>query len=134
MLTQLAAVHESIEESGGAVIGIAPAASFQAEYLMAGTVPFDLLLDPGQRVSQRIGVHKQSLAHFIFDVSAWWRYLTAFFSGHRQRRITGHYSNVPAVCVVNADAEVTYVYTGTGIGDYPPLQNVLDALEAATSL
>lgn len=130
MLTQLAAVHESIERSGGAVMGLAPAAPFQAKRLMAETVPFDLYLDPGQLVSHRIGSRRQSLATFLFNLPAWWRYLKAFFAGHWQRHITGHYSNVPAICVVDADTQVTYAYTGTGIGDYPALQTVTDALDA----
>jgi hypothetical protein len=132
MLTQLAAVHESVERHGGAVIGLAPAAPFQAERLMAETVPFDLYLDPDQLVSHRIRSGGQSFARFLFNLPAWWRYLKAFFAGHWQRQITGHYSNVPAICVVDADAQVTYAYTGTGIGDYPPLQIVLDALDSST--
>ncbi len=61
-----------------------------------------------------------------------WRYLRAFFSGHWQRRITGHYSNVPAACVVDAEGHVTYVYRGKGIGDYPSLDQVLDELAEVT--
>jgi peroxiredoxin len=130
MLTQLAAVHESIEAEGGAVIGIAPASAAQAKQLMAESTPFTLLVDPDQRVSSRIGLGRQSFSRFVFNVHAWWRYLKAFFSGHSQRRITGHYSNVPGVCVVDATGEVTYVYKGTGLGDYPPLEAVVDELDA----
>ena len=100
---------------------------------MAETVPFDLYLDPEQLVNQRIGSEGQSLARFLFNLPAWWRYLKAFFAGHWQRRVTGHYSNVPAICVVDADAQITYAYMGTGIGDYPPLQTELNALDSATS-
>jgi hypothetical protein len=130
MLTQLAAVHESIEAEGGAVIGVAPASAAQAKHLMSESIPFSLLIDPDQRVSSRIGLGKQSFSHFVFNVQAWWRYLKAFFSGHVQRRITGHYSNVPGVCVVDATGEITYVYKGTGLGDYPPLETVMDELGA----
>lgn len=129
MLTQLAAVHESIVDRGGAVIGIAPAASFQAERLMKTTIPFDLYLDRDRGVARRIGLGKQSLAHFVFSVPSWWRYLKAFFSGNRQGRITGHYSNIPGVCVVDESGEVTYVHLGTGLGDYPPVDEVLSALK-----
>lgn len=100
---------------------------------MAESVPFKLYLDPDQLVNRRIGSRGQSLVRFIFNLPAWWRYLKAFLAGNWQRRITGHYSNVPAICVVDADAEVTYSHTGTGIGDYPPLQTVLDALESLAS-
>ena len=95
---------------------------------MSESIPFGLFLDPNQLVSARIGMGKQSLPHFLFDLPSWWRYLKAFFSGHWQRRITGHYSNVPGVCVVDARGEVAYVYRGTGLGDYPPVETVLDEL------
>jgi hypothetical protein len=124
----LAAVHEATQAKGGSVIGIAPASSDQATYLMNESIPFDLFIDPNQRVSARIGMGKQSLSHFLLSVPGWWRYLKAFFSGNWQRRITGHYSNVPGVCVVDARGEVAYVYRGTGLGDYPPVKTVLDEL------
>jgi len=133
MLTQLAAVHGSIEARGGAVIGIAPASAAQAENLMGTTVPFQLLVDPDQFVGARIGLGKQSFGRFVLNVPAWWRYLKAFFSGSWQRRITGHYSNLPGVCVVDAQGIVTYVYKGSGLGDYPPLETVLSELDALLS-
>ena len=129
MLTQLAAVHESIEEKGGSVVGIAPASAEQADHLMRGSIPYRLFVDPDQLVSARIGMGKQSLSHFVFSLPAWWRYIKAFFSGHWQRRITGHISNVPGVCVVDADGEIAYAYRGTGLGDYPPVETVLDELD-----
>ncbi len=58
------------------------------------------------------------------------RYLKALFSGNWQRRITGHYSNLPGVCVIDAHGNVMYIYTGSGLGDYPPLETVLDELDA----
>ncbi len=69
MLTQLAAVHESIEARGGAVIGIAPASAAQAENLMSTAIPFQLLLD--QLVGARIGLGKQSFGHFVLNMPAW---------------------------------------------------------------
>lgn len=111
------------------MIGIAPASVAQAGHLMSTTVPFQLLLDPDHLVNNRIGLRKQSFACFVLNMPAWWRYLKAFLSGNRQRRITGHYSNVPGVCVVDAQGVVTYVYKGSGLGDYPPLETVLNELD-----
>ncbi len=130
MLTQLAAVHESIEEKGGSVIGIAPASAEQADHLMSGLIPYELFVDADQLLGTRIGLQKQSLSHFLFSLPAWWRYLKAFFSGHWQRRVTGHISNVPGVCVVDADGVIAYVHRGTGLGDYPTVETVLDELDS----
>lgn len=128
MLAQLAAAHDRIEASGGAVIGIAPAASHQADHLTESGIPYDLFLDPEQRVGERVGVGKQSMARLLFNIPAWWRYVKALLSGNWQRRITGHYSNLPGIVVVNSSGEVTYVHRGTGLGDYPSLDEVIDHL------
>lgn len=128
MLSQLAAAHETIEAQGGAVIGIAPAAPYQAEHLMNTTIPFDLYIDKDQLVSERIGIGRQSLGRFIFNAPAWWRYTKALATNRRQGRITGHYSNLPGITVVDADGKVMYAYRGAGLGDYPPLSKVLAEL------
>ncbi len=133
MLAQLAAVHESIEAQGGAIIGIAPAASYQAEHLTKTSIPFRLYIDRHQLVSERIGIGKQSLMRFVFNMTAWWRYTKALARNHRQGRITGHHSNLPGLVVVDDAGVVTYAYRGTGLGDYPPLQTVLDELGAVAS-
>ncbi len=132
MLAQLAAAHERIEASGGAVIGIAPAASHQADHLMESGIPFDLFLDPEQRVSKRVGIGKQSMTRLLFNLPAWWRYIRALLSGNWQRRITGHYSNLPGIVVVNSSGEVTYAHRGTGLGDYPSLESVIAELHSET--
>jgi hypothetical protein len=132
MLAQLATVHESIESRGGAVIGIAPAAPYQADHLMDSSIPYDLFLDPEQRVSERVGVPKQSMARYLFNISAWWRYAKALLSGNWQRRITGHYSNLPGIVVVNSSCEVTFAHRGSGLGDYPSLESVIAELHSET--
>ena len=114
------------------MIGIAPASSHQAVHLMATDIPFNLFIDREQQVSQRIGVGKQSLVRFMFNVPAWWRYSKAFLSGNWQRRITGRYSNLPGILVVDSSGEVTYAYRGTGLGDYPSLAEVMGELNAET--
>lgn len=134
MLAQLATVHESIAEKGGSVIGIAPASATQASHLMSGPIPYNLFVDADQRVSTRVGIPKQSVSHFLFNLPAWWRYLKALFSGHWQQRITGHITNVPGVCVVDANGEIAYVHRGAGLGDYPPLDTVLAELDTMLTM
>ena len=95
---------------------------------MAADIPFSLFIDADHQVGNRIGVGKQSMVRFLFNSSAWWRYTKAFVSGNWQRRITGHYSNLPGLAVVDSAGKVTYAHRGTGLGDYPPLDIVLDEL------
>jgi len=128
MLAQLATAHPAIVDNGGAVIGVAPAAGFQATYLMDTSIPYELLMDPGHVLSQKLDVGTQSLGSFLFNLKAWWNYTVAFARNRKQGKITQSYAVLPAIFVVNTNATVTYLYQGTGIADYPPMTEVLGAL------
>lgn len=131
MLAQVAAAHENIVPRGGAVIGIAPAAPYQARHLMGKRIPFPLLLDPERGVSEALGIGTQSRARYVLNVSGWWRWLRAFAANRRQGRVTGHYSTLPGIAVVTANGDVTFNHRGSGLGDYPPLDRVVSALNDA---
>ena len=83
MLAQLATAHSSIVDNGGAVIGVALAASSQAIHLMGTSIPYELLMDPGHRLSRRLEISMQSLVRFVFDLKAWWKYTMAFARNRR---------------------------------------------------
>ena len=130
MLAQLATAHQAIVDNGGAVIGVAPAAGFQATHLMETSIPYELLLDREHSLSKRLEIGTQSLARFLFDMKAWWDYTFAFVRNRRQGKITQSYATLPAIFVVDAKSRVTYLYRGRGIADYPPLAEVLEELAA----
>ena len=131
MLAQLATVHPEILERGGDVIGVAPAAPYQATHLMETSIPFDLYLDIDHTLSERLELGEQSLWDFLFDLKAWWKYLSAFARHHRQGKVTQSYATLPAVMVADSTGSLTYLYRGTGIADYPPLDEVLAAFGEA---
>lgn len=129
----MATVRDDIEGLGSAAIGIGPAAEFQARALVAQGYPFELYLDPQRTSFLALGIGKQTLARFLFDGRAWMRYLRALIRVRRQGKITGRYSHIPGVAIVNRASEPVYVYRGTGIGDYPPLSDVLQALRTVAA-
>lgn len=131
MLAQVAAAQEPIEDRGGAAIGIAPAAPYQARHLMGKQIPFPLFLDPDRSVSEALGIGTQSRARFLLNAPGWWRWLRAFAAHRRQGRLTGHFSTLPGIAVVTADGDVTFRHRGAGLGDYPPLGQVVAALDDA---
>ena len=130
MLAQLATAHPSIVDNGGAVIGVAPAASYQATHLMETSIPYELLMDPDHKLSRKLDVGTQSLGRFLFNLKAWWGYAIAFARNRKQGRITQSYAVLPAIFVVDSNSQVTYLYRGTAIADYPPLTEVLGELAA----
>jgi len=70
------------------------------------------------------------LWQFLFNIKGWWRYLRAAARNHRQGKVTQRYSVLPAIMVVLPDGDVTYLYRGTSIADYPPLETTLEELTA----
>ncbi|MEN8237998.1 MAG: hypothetical protein ABFR53_02225 [Actinomycetota bacterium] len=124
----MATAHRSIVDSGGAVIGVAPAAGFQATHLMETSIPYELLMDRDHNLSRLLDVGTQSLVRFLFNFKAWWHYALAFARNRKQGKITQGHAVLPAIFVVDADSRVTYLYRGTAIADYPPLAEVLTEL------
>ena len=110
------------------MIGVGPKAPDQAARLLADGYPFPLLLDPDYHLGTAVGVGRQSLARYLFNLRAWARWLWAFVTNRRQGRITGHYSNLPGTAVVDASGEVHWVHRGTGLGDYPKVRHIVREL------
>jgi peroxiredoxin len=131
MLAQLATAHPSIIENGGSVIGVAPAAGFQAAHLMETSIPYELLMDRDHQLSKKLDVGTQSFWRFLFNLKAWWNYTMAFIRNRKQGMITQSHAVLPAIFVVDAESRVTYLYRGTGLADYPPLTEVLTELAKA---
>jgi len=130
-LLQLAARHSEIREAGGEVLGIGPAAAYQAAHLIAERdIPFSLLLDPDHQVAGAIELGRQPLYRFVFRLKGWWRWLKTAWKG-KQGAITGAYWEVPAIVVVDSQARVVWAHRGRFMGDYPPLVETLGRLAAA---
>jgi len=119
---------------GADVIGVAGTAQYQAEHLMATSIGFRLYLDHERQLYKALGITSQGFLAFIFNMAAWMRYLRALVRNKRQYRITGHYSTLPAIAVVMPNGRVPYLYKGTGIGDYPTLEVMLEQVAVATAL
>jgi len=114
---------------GATVIAVAPAALSQAASLQA-KLPFQLYLDEKQQIRDLLELHRPSLLEWITDLSAWWRYLKALARHRRQYRVTGHFSNVPAIAIIDRQGTISYLYRGRGIGDYPTLSEILTQLRS----
>jgi len=131
-LVMLSDRFTEVQDLGANAMGIGPAAAYQARLLLdRHDIPFPLLLDPHHHVATAVGLHRQSLLRFVFDVRAWWRWLRAFL-GQGQGKITGAYWETPGILIVDAAARVRWAYRGRSIGDYPPFDVVMDELRTVT--
>jgi len=130
-LDQIAERMPQIEAAGGGALGIGPRAAYQAAGLQRRGIPFPLLLDPAHHVGRAVGLRRQSLLRFVFDLRAWGRWLRAFLR-KGQGMVTGGWWEVPAVLVLDADARVVWAHRGRSIGDYPSIDESMQQLLAAT--
>ncbi|NNC91244.1 MAG: hypothetical protein HKN80_02005 [Acidimicrobiia bacterium] len=128
----MASVQTEIEDLGATVIGVGPKGPNQAHHLITDGYPYRLLLDPDYNLGTAL-VGRQSLAHYLFNLRAWGRWLWAFVTNRRQGKITGHYSNLPGTAIVDATGEVRWVHRGTGLGDHPPVKRILRHLNGIRS-
>lgn len=113
------------------MLGIGPAAGYQARHLMeTREVDFPLLLDPHHRLADAISLGRQPLHRFLFSLRGWWNYLKALPRG-RQGAITGAYWEVPGIVVTDEHARVIWVHRGRRLGDYPPIATTVARLRQA---
>ncbi|MBT8202746.1 MAG: redoxin domain-containing protein [Acidimicrobiia bacterium] len=124
----MASARTEFDRLGATVIGVGPRAPDQAARLTDNGYPYPLLLDPDYQLGTAIGVGRQSLTRYLFNLRAWARWLAAFLTNRRQGRITGHYSNLPGTVIVDGTGAVHWVHRGTGLGDHPPLRRILREL------
>jgi hypothetical protein len=125
----LASAQAKLADLGVGVVGVGPRAHFQATRLIEEGYPYPLLLDPDYNLAPAIGVGRQSLVRYIFNLRAWLRWVWAFFTHRRQGRVVGHYSNLPGTVLTTKDGEVVWSHRGTGLGDHPPLATILQEAE-----
>ncbi len=114
------------------MVAVAPAAPHQAVVLQS-RLPFPLYLDDRQQVSEILDLRRPKLLEWVMNVRAWLRYLRALLRHRRQYRITGHFSNVPAVAILDRRGSIDYLHRGRSIGDYPAMTTVLDRLRDGNS-
>ena len=128
----MAAAGEEIAATGATVVAVAPAAFHQAIALRP-KLPYPLYLDPDQKISDIFELRRPKLLAWIMNLPAWIRYLRALLRNRRQYRITGHFSNVPAVAILDRNASIEYLHRGSAIGDYPAVTEVLERLSRGNS-
>ena len=106
-------------------------ADYQARRLMDRGMPFTLLVDPEANVYRALGIGRTRWRD-VLRPEVIRNYLGAFRRGGRQGRVTGDPLRLSGVAVLDGDARVRWAHVARVVGDYPSVEEVLDALRALT--
>lgn len=127
-LRQVSDRYDEIERADGAALGVSVGADYQASWLIEKYgISFPLLVDPERRLYDALELgRKLSVA---LNPRGWARYARAIARGNRQGKIIEPIQQ-PGLALLGAGAEVEWVHRGRTVGDYPPLDEVIERLRA----
>ncbi len=131
-----------LEEAGIHVLTVGVAADFQAEYLTRTyDITMPLLLDGDQNLYRALDLPRlRGLAWLRWSTYRnyvplfWSRYIRRSVSGPTQGRPAGDATQMPGIAIVDGDGRLAYVHRGQGLGDYPPLSEVLSAARSTVAV
>lgn len=119
--------HAQIEALDTGVVVVGTGAAWQAERLMADGMPFPCLVDADAHLYHALGIGRVGVTEW-FRPTTIRRYLAAFRRGSRQGRITGDWRRLSGVALIAPDRTVRWAHIATGVGDYPSIDAILEAL------
>lgn len=129
-LKELSGRLGQLEAMGAGALAVSSGADFQARWLMDDQgVAFPLLVDPERRVHTALALPRKWWV--ALNPKGWWNYARALLRGNRQGRIIDPLQ-IPGLALLDSDATARRVHRGRALGDYPPLDVVLDELARLT--
>lgn len=129
-LSQLAEAQERIADLGGGVVAVGRSSQEQAARLQDRWVPYPCLVDRRGRLYRALGIGRFRWSDLLEPRrlgAVARRYAEGFADGVMQGTPSTT-TQLPGVAIVDADSRLRYLHAGSEIGDYPPLEEVLDAL------
>lgn len=123
--------YAQIDALDTSVVVVGTGAAWQAERLMAEGMPFVCLVDPDANLYRALGIGRVGVTEW-FRPTTIRRYLAAFRRGSRQGRITGDWRRLSGVALIAPDRTVRWAHIANGVGDYPSMDTIKDALTGST--
>ena len=118
--------------NGNRMIAVGGSADYQARWLRdIKGVAMPLLLDPDQRVRAVADVGDLT-ARQMSRFRGAGNYLRSIAHGFRPQVPTADMKKAPGIVVFDADFAVQWVHRGEMLGDYPPLETVIERVNART--
>lgn len=129
-LSQLAKAQDEIEALGAGVVAVGRTSQEQAARLESRWVPYPCLVDRRGTLYKALGIRRYHPKELLEPAKLWSLirgYAKGFANGVMQGKPAGT-NQLPGVAIVDADSKLHYLHDGSAIGDYPPVEEVLEAL------
>ncbi|MBW3562284.1 MAG: hypothetical protein KY437_07285 [Actinobacteria bacterium] len=126
----MAKARDEIEALGAGVVAVGRTSREQAERLESRWVPYPCLVDPRGNLYKALGIRRYQPKELLEPAKLWTlirEYARGFAHGVMQGKPSGT-NQLPGVAIIDADSRLRYLYDGSAIGDYPPVEEVLDEL------
>ena len=127
----MATVAPRLEQAGAQLVGVAPGAAFQARALEKRGIGVRLLLDRERALYDALGLERWSWAHFLTDVRGFARWTSAFLRNRRQGLPTALPTSSCGAALLDLEGRALFVHRGSGLGDYPPVEELVRRVEQA---
>ncbi len=119
--------HGELSSLGAEVVAIGGAFDFQARALRDAAAPVTLLLDPEHRFRKAVDFGRLTVRQLLGRDSQR-RYLRALREARQGAIRPRDAHQAPGVVILDPDQRVAWRRKGTSLGDYPPVDEVRDAL------
>jgi peroxiredoxin len=118
--------------AGTRVIAVGGSADHQARWLRdTKGVEMPLLLDPDQEVRAVAGVGDLS-ARQMSSLGGATNYVKSLVRGFRPQVPTHDATKAPGIVVFDSELNVAWVHHGEMLGDYPPVDDLIDTVRSMT--
>ena len=124
-LRELDVLAVELAALGARAIAVGGSADYQARWLRDNGVTMPLLLDPTQELRRAVGFGDLTRRQLLAP-RGMRKYVAAVLSGVRPQRPTSDVTKSPEIAILDAALAVRWTYEGTALGDYPPLETVLE--------
>lgn len=120
---------DRLEEIGVTVVGVGTREDFQAQRLMDDWVPFELLLDPDDRLRRSLDIADRFEWRRLLHPRGAVDYVRAWRRAGDFDPIWAEANQRPAMVLFDARGRVSWTHVGSRIGDYPIIDEVMEAVE-----
>jgi len=120
--------HGEFTKRDAAVMAVGGASDAQAQRLLDGGVPFQLLVDPDGTLRTALGLDNKLSKGELMGWRSIRNLLVGMFRQRQGKVSRPHTEDRPAIVILDSERRVVWARVGRAVGDYPSVTEILSAL------